>query len=302
MSTVQPAGATPAFVRKPKIRNVRTFMFAYQAHAWEDLRVKLGRIKECHGFPPAEDDYKAIPCPLCGKACEAGDLSIEHVPQQGGQSTFGATAIKVLTCGGPQGCNNTANDLYERLVANENDRIALAPTSMGHQASCQIHGTVGWHQAGMVIPPNDDARFMTDLKSGFLLAFATLGYRFALADELAPVRDAIRTGKRPRPEFAVMAKFPADGRAVVMDIAAPWRSVVVKAADGTALILPTVGAPRLPFTPKQLRRGELSYRHARTQEIPWPTLQVREGDIEVIFRAGRLFHYDHCKKHLPGYW
>jgi hypothetical protein len=276
-------------------------MFAYQGHAWEDLGVKLGKLSRCHGAPPDHFNYAKAMCPICGLAREWDDLSIEHAPQQGGQSSFGPTVVRVLTC--RLGCNNNANTLYEQPVSIENQRIGERPLAVPEFHQCGIHGGDGWVSgSGLVVPRSDDRRFMVDLKSAFLIAFVALGYRWALSAELAPIREAIRTGVRPSNDVAVMATLDPGPRSVVMDVAMPFRSAVVQHRNGAAFILPTVDAPRVPVTAEQLRRGNFTFGPTIAQEIPWPTLPKKESEVRAIMKAGHLFHYDHCQKHLPGYW
>jgi hypothetical protein len=293
VSTVRSAGSPPAFVSKPKRRNVRETLYAYHGHAWEDLGVNLRKRARCHGFPPERATYRFIPCPICGQARTWAELTIEHVPQKGGQSAFGPAVLKILTCGS---CNNGANDKFERLVSITASPQAASPGSA--MGPCRSRRRTGWSATGQVVAAITDAQFLTDLKSAFLLAFAALGYRYALAVELEPVREAIRTGIRCGEDVAVRADFPADGRAEVVYIDWPHRTVLVKAADGTGLLLPAIGAATLPFTPQQLRSGTVAIGPAAISAFPWPEeVPTGEAQFEAIYQTGNLFHYDHCRNH-----
>lgn len=152
----------------------------------------------CPGGPHDPPKLSALICPICTRRLPATAFKIEHAPPRAGQSALGSAVTTVLTC---SDCNGGASR-YEgrthevRKIIKETSRIGLHYARGGHPA---IPTTLTMQDRGDLI--------CTDLKAAFVVAFATLGYQFALAHQLDPIREAIMTGAPPPSTYARMARI-----------------------------------------------------------------------------------------------
>ncbi|MEV3938729.1 hypothetical protein AB0K52_22490 [Glycomyces sp. NPDC049804] len=289
----------PEFARRTQTSSLRGIMFAYQAHSWQRLGVKLGKLTTCSTFPPRHGDYKNAVCPFCIRARDYEDLAIEHAPQEGGQSRLGPWAMRFLSC--EVDCNQHANRAFEQAASIEDNLIRQQPVNLSGTGLCDIHAPTGYFNGELIVPPDEDRRFLVDLKAGFSLGFTALGYRWSAAHELAPIREAIATAIRPSHRRAIMVRLPP-GSLAVLDVASPFRSTIIRGRNGISLMLPTVDAPTLPITDDQYLQGRFAFGPVQYQAVPWPARPKTKADVERLFLRGHLFHYDTCPKHLPGYY
>lgn len=136
----------------------------------------------------------------------------------------------------------------------------------------------------------DEAGVLSDLKTAFLVAFAVLGYRFAFAPALKPIRAAIQAGIAPPivvgqsertadfPKFTVCEVTSGSGEFFVM-VVGDRKMWNLPAGENTPS-----GKPPL---------------ESRLRPISWPEIE-RSGNRKAMqhFQTrGRLFHSDHCDKH-----
>ncbi len=155
-------------------------LLVVQGHSYDHF---IGRCDAPAGQPfPNPPTNRYLACPLCGLVKDFNSFEQEHCPQKGGQSDFGGAACVVLTC---KDCNHGTNELYEQ-IADEVQKGAIAPSNtMGHISINPDNDL--W----VVESLGDPHITYANLKTAFLVAFAVLGYGFALAHELVPVRQAI---------------------------------------------------------------------------------------------------------------
>ncbi|GAA4091503.1 hypothetical protein GCM10023066_28980 [Nocardioides kongjuensis] len=209
-------------------------------------------------------------------------LQEEHAPQQSGASLLGSDRCVVLTC---SACNGGANLTYEMQAASPE-----TSTTHASPLGCPTHGLVLDHSRGDLILIADELPLvLTDLKSAFLVAFATLGYGWSTTAGLRPVRTAIQSGTLPPNGTCSIVKLrDHDGQNIVMQLSGPSRSILVQAASGIAVQLPCPGSASLPI---------LDGLAVRTRQWSWPTLNGSHKQLEVARRAGNLFHTDFCDGH-----
>jgi hypothetical protein len=143
------------------------------------------------------------------------------------------------------------------------------------------------------------AFLITDLKAAFTVAFATLGYRFALAPELRDIRQAIANGTEPNPTRMQMIHFGEGGPVtggIVLEVAAPAPCIIVASSTGAGVVLPMPGAAVIP--PPML----LTHLIARRYEWPQTAAHANVNEVARAYRLGTLFHGDLCHRHQFPTW
>jgi hypothetical protein len=213
---------------------------------------------------------------------------IEHAPPRAGQSSLGDAVTTVLTCGD---CNGGASR-YEgrtqevRKIIRDTSRIGLHYAAGGHPA----------FPATLTVQGRRNL-LCTDLKAAFVVAFATLGYQFALARQLDPIREAIMTGTPPLPRYARLARveYPRPG-SLVIEVHGPYPCIIVLAGNGNAVLMPMPGHPEIP--------ADHQFGDVRTRVHEWPDHlgphKSGAGHHRMIgeaHKAGTLFHADYCHHH-----
>lgn len=130
----------------------------------------------------------------------------------------------------------------------------------------------------------------TDQKTAFLIAFATLGYRFAFGKALDVVRDSILQGSTPP------VGGPVDPAHI---LTAGYRPETVVTSDaGTVEVVghdfawQFISGSGLRAAPGTKARGYTS-EWAVTHEIG------RAKDMDIHLASGDLFHGDYCRR--PGH-
>lgn len=245
---------------------------------------------EQDGRPYDPPRVALLVCPTCGRPMPYDEMSIDHVPQRGGQSTLGPAVSTVLTC---KDCNGGAGRSYEMrasTLAQRLDSSADLPdleyARGGHPVAPDFVGVVSEHDL-----------ILTDLKAAFLIAFATLGYQWALARQLEPIRQALLIEQVPELKharrFDVRHQRPGN---LVIEVHRPYPCVIVRAANGRAVVLPMPGHSQIP----ELHQ----FGNSRTRTHEWPNLLGQHksgaGHYRMISEAheqGRLFHADYCHTH-----
>ncbi|WP_408897524.1 hypothetical protein ACJ5H2_00105 [Nocardioides sp. R1-1] len=146
-------------------RNRREQLFLDQRHAWVHHMNQIGAA-DCSGYSTMLGQRR-LRCPICMKMKDLDQFDEEHAPQQSGVSILGDATTVVLTC---KGCNGGANLKFEREAAH--------PQIKRHgdlPGGCSVHGT-RVDESGSVLKVVDELPLvMSDIKSAFVLAFATLG-------------------------------------------------------------------------------------------------------------------------------
>ncbi|WP_137293538.1 hypothetical protein [Nocardioides dongxiaopingii] len=208
-------------------------------------------------------------------------LTEDHAPQRSGASILGDVRLVVLTC---DACNGDANFAYEKLAASPTaERI-----DGDVPGSCPAHGVRVVRASGVLVAQPDEAWALTDLKSAFLIAFATLGYGWARGAQLQPMRIAIQKGELPPTGTCAIVRFNDDLQGdLVLELGSPGGGVAVRSASGVGVVFPGPGqtVAAVPSGVVQLRKYE------------WPVTAGSHTQLAAARVAGTLFHIDFCSDH-----
>ena len=150
----------------------------HQVHAFQHYAARRGG-PACPGGFPALAGITRFVCPSCGQVVDRDQLSEDHAPIQAGTFSMGTATTTVITCGP---CNNLPGRSYE-AAAGHNDKspeldldLPGMNSPMYGRRRAQLHRTLSLYLVREELP-----FVRTDFKAGFLLAFASLGYEWALA-------------------------------------------------------------------------------------------------------------------------
>lgn len=224
-------------------------------------------------------EHFRIPCPVCRRLCSVQDLSEDHAPQRKQRSRrFGEFHVVVLDC---KVCNSDrAGAKYEAIAA----ELLRGEHETSGMHSCEIHGQVPAKFVDLDHFSPMGVLDSSDLKTAFLIAFATLGYRWALDPSLNPVVAAIQRGVAPAPKFGavgILANRPAsDTRHVVVSNGAV-PSVFVIGMDGLAV--------RLPYFSSADLRCTTASQNVRTA---WPYLATDHLAVRSTLERGQFMYED----------
>lgn len=256
--------------------NRRGNLARLQVHALEHY--ELACPGEPDGFAPNPPRQRQLACPICGQLRGLNDFNEEHAPQNAGHSSLGAPSCVVLSC---RWCNGRSGDGYEQragLIA----RQAVKPKP--DIAYVRRDLTTGAETLSRFA---DQSQTATDLKSAFIIAFAALGYRFAFAPALHPIRQAIYDGTAP-PEGMGGPLNVSDANFAPFTVNECRPGAVVVMANDAGWLLPAGVENRLDdVTPTVSGRS-----------LAWPRA-VHIGawlQFETLTAEGRLFHADLCPR------
>lgn len=278
---------------------LRVFQIFAEQHYWQ-RRQSSGLILPavtpvCGDLPPNPPRASRLHCPMCALKFALEEMTVEHAPQRGGQSRLGSAAVAVLTC---RRCNNTAGRGFEgdaAVLLNDDQPENLTPGELDEltRQRAEVEQVLGIRLLVTQLP-----FYLSDVKTAYLIAFATLGYRWALASGLRGIRAALTAGAEPPPHQATVVQIK-DGDlsaspGVVLEVARPAPCVIVTAATGYGVVLPMPGSASIPAA------HQLDQLIAR--RYPWPqtATHAKVNEVERAYRLGTLFHADLCHSHqLP---
>ena len=275
-------------------RKSRQSLYRYQAHGLLDA---TGR---CSGEPRREavfdSELREVPCAICLTWCDLEGLDEDHAPQRKGQSNLGTPRITALTC---KQCNQFAGRSYEGVVKNENDVLCQVETPF-----CTVHETWGFTQGGLLVARSMLERQLVDIKSAYLIAFATLGYRWAASPRLDRLRGVLsgRTGLAfARNEFDVICGCTNGGLEAhfVYEVSLPVPAVLVTGAH-VGVLLPANRSPADVANTFHNRSDEGQVRLSGSVGwgAPWPLDYTGSRPVAQVWRAmhcGSMFHVGRCE-------
>jgi len=255
-----------------------------------------------NGFPnpPARSTLR---CPLCLGVFPIDGMTEEHVPPRGRQSslTDDGPRVVLFTC---MDCNGSAGHTFEGDVS---DMLELDEVHVPELA-CGVHGNRRVEQlpSGLLVAAKDLPFAMTDYKAGYLLAFATLGHRWAFDRALDPVRDAIANYTAPDPKHGYLAMMKNPMREnFVYEVRSPEPCTIVHAANGVAVVMPLPGHAAVPLHLDGVTISMRTYRwpdmYAEQINPRKPHKPPRKGHHSLVPEAmasGYLFHSDMCLSHV----
>lgn len=220
-----------------------------------------------------------IQCPICRALCLPQNLSEDHAPQRNQQSQrFGGSYVVVLDC---EDCNSKkAGATYEGVAA----RLLRGEYSTAGLHSCAVHGEVPAKFLDLDGFSPISVLDSSDLKTAFLIAFASLGYGWALDPSLDPVVGAIRKGIPLAPEFGavgILKNRPAPTSRQVVVATGEVPSVFVIGLNGRAVRLPY-------FSTADLRLSAVS-QNVRTA---WPYLNTDHRQVRSAVESGQFMYED----------
>ncbi|KAA0233130.1 MAG: hypothetical protein EDR02_14465 [Actinobacteria bacterium] len=268
-------------------------MYRLQAHAISDA---LGR---CSGGIPHKHNHDAewamLPCPLCLRWFALDDLDEDHAPQRGAQSSLGAAQVVVMTC---RGDNQRAGRTFE----SEAHQLIGALTAV-HEPFCPIHQRQRLTSSGLSVVIDRSAFDLTDVRAAYLIAFATLGYRWVATARLDRLRSAISAADLlwASTDFQIVC---FNGVEVVKpfhvyEVTQPVPVILVVGAHA-GVVLPCHESPTdISRALAQPGRGGLTVetRFAYGHSWPWPRQYVDPGGaVDLTWDGGDLFHYDRCPR------
>jgi hypothetical protein len=264
-------------------------LLLHQHHAAQHYSARRSGLR-CKGKFPALDAITAFRCPCCAKLIDRRNWSEDHTPTEAGTFTMGKATTTVITC---QPCNNLPGRTYE-AAASHNDRAPEIDVDLPRM-SCTVHGRrrVQPHKTLPLHLVREELPFIrTDFKAGFLLAFASLGYEWALAPGARLIARSLHPDEGPPdPARAYTMRSTIESEHnddnVVMEVAAPEPCVIVRAATSVSVVLPAPGRTAVPQI-----EGDLLARF-----FPWPRTGLpgsTGANVNQEHRAGHLFHLDFC--------
>ena len=268
----------------------REQLLVHQVHAAQHALSRHGLAPACTGSFPRFATIGSVLCPTCMKTVPTAGWSEEHAPIQKGSATMGAAVTSTITCAS---CNNEPGKTYEKNASANQFHPPIGVHLPG--TTCDVHGPARVeHRGSGLFVVRDELPFVrTDFKAGYLLAFAALGYTWAAGPGLNSVRASIApsAGGPPDRRHGYLASIELEGSPyahgnMVINVVAPVRCVIVRAATSVSVILPAPGRDTAPSSIDGDFTGQF---------FPWPrTAFVQGRDIDQVHRAGHLFHLDFC--------
>jgi len=265
-------------------------LFRFQGHSFGHF---VGECTASSGdLFPNPPKRRSMACPLCGFVQAFGDFTEEHCPQRAGQSDFGGAACIVLTCGS---CNKKTNELFEKFAAHVRQGRLQEKQTMGHISISATDGL--W-----IVESLGDAQVTyTNLKTAFLIGFAVLGYRFALAHALDEVRTAILTGDMDQTlDSADDLGEPSPIGGPIPQRHLPDRSpfTVLESTQGIVEVVGEDFGWQFPVNP-DARLGTQDSRSYR-----WPTSHGSGSEAQFMqyWQDNCLFHLEWCSEPADHPW
>jgi len=245
----------------------RAQLFVNQGHAYDHC---VDRCSNKTGKIPNPPTYRDMACPICGEVKGFNDFTEDHCPQRGGQSNFGGPSCIVLVC---RSCNGIPGKSYEGRTAQMRKGDRSSDNRIMH-GSYDVHGN--FTADGIA----DSSEMATDQKTAFLVAFAALGYRFALDPMYNHIRTSIYEGSTP-PTGPIPAKM----------LVGLEDESVYEHANGVV----TVVGRDYGWMLSPLRARPSSEKHGR-RRWDWPETHSRGNRQHFAehFASGGLFHADFC--------
>ncbi|WP_203706099.1 hypothetical protein [Asanoa iriomotensis] len=267
----------------------RDELLMHQVHAAHHVLARRGG-PACPGAFPQLKAITRFICPCCGQVVDADQASEDHAPIQAGTFTMGPATTTVLTCAP---CNNLPGRSYEAAAGHNDKAPELDLDLPGMNSAVYGRRRVQTHRTLRLFLVREETPFVrTDFKAGFLLAFAALGYEWALSPGARLIAPSLHPdAPEPAPAHAYLMRStidsPLQGENVVMEVADPQACVIVRAATGLSVVLPAAGRTSVPTV-----QGDL-----RARFYPWPSTGSpgsTGGHVDREHRAGHLFHLDFC--------
>lgn len=272
-------------------RSRRKNIYRFQGHAVLDAAGRCtGRIPHIHDY---DVQLPSLPCPTCLRFFPYQDLEEEHAPQQAGQSNLGEPHVVVLTC---HACNYGAGATYEMSASRDRSLLDDIPDGI-----CQVHQPTARTPSGLIAPRDINARTLTDLKTAYLIACATLGYAWVASGRLDRLREVLR-GNLTLPYAACdydticgcedldLSPFQ------VAEVLVPVPAVIVFGARA-GIVLPCDSSPT-DINGRLVRRiGQFDHKFSATlgRRFDWPRNYDHGGTVEQAWDDPHgLFHYDRC--------
>lgn len=274
----------------PLKRNHREQLFRFQAHALTHLFKDCA--SDCGGIPKTAE-WSHLLCPLCLDFFELSKLTEDHAPPSGGQSRLGGRHITVLVC---RPCNHAAGKTFEGHAAYT--RKALTPPARDF---CDVHnhGRHWTRPSGLEVPVDYASLDLTDAKAAYLLAFATLGYRWVLSQRLNELRSAFAES-RVCSDWVIADHDPQQPNFVVLEVESPTPRLVVS-NDRVEVHLPCESSnPNLSAeleTPTgRVADGPISHPGQRKQRpFKWPITTIGPSSgPEKTWDHSPFFALDRC--------
>ncbi|MFG1849651.1 hypothetical protein [Micromonospora carbonacea] len=291
-------------------RNRPEQVLLHQAHALDHFEnigavsvLGIPRAAICANGFPNPPTRTTLRCPLCLDLFPIGEMTEEHVPPRGGQSslTSDGPRVHVYTC---RHCNNTSGKTFEGDVS---DTLGLDEADVPELA-CGVHGNrhVEKLPSGLLVMARDLPFAMTDYKASYLIGFATLGHRWAADHALDPVRDAIASYAAPDPKHGYLARMNNPTKVnFVYEVRSPQPCTIVHSAGGVAAVMPLPGHDTVPVNLDGLTISMRTYRwpdmYAEQVNPRKPHKPPRKGHHSLVpaaMRDGFLFHGDMCLSHV----
>jgi hypothetical protein len=244
---------------------------ALQVHAAQHFLARRGQGPACRGSFPAPGTIANFLCPVCGKFIARTEWSEEHTPIQAGTFTMGSAVASVITCAP---CNNGPGQSYEKGAAANSASPQLDVDLPGMTTAMHGRRRVQLHKTFPLYVVREELPFVrTDFKAGFLLAFASMGYEWALSAGVRPAAGALdRKAAPPASEHGYLMRStftPGFSNVdLVIEVVEPALCIIVRAATGVSVVLPAAGQLRVPRI--EAISGPSSF-PGRTPPAPAPT-------------------------------
>lgn len=258
-------------------------LFVYQAHAFDHFS---RRCKNDQGAIPNPPTSRDLACPLCNAVKGFDDFNQDHAPQKAGQSLFGEPACVVLVC---KECNHNATLRYEARASRlaRGEELYRPDVIVGAALGQDLPGPSSVLKDFDPTNIRDSDEIASGQKSGFLIAFASLGYGFALHQSLDPVRESIRSGSCPELGSGGPIYNLREFLSTAQNLSDKDLPCVVHTDDKVYVLGTSAGwmfGPGLPRNNKSLKRE-------------WPTNAIgHAGQITKHLAAGDHFHLDYCTR------
>lgn len=279
----------------------RQDIYRHQAHAHADaLGLCTGSIPHSRSY---EAEWRAALCPLCLNWFSFEGMDEDHAPQSAGQSRLGPAQVVVMTC---RDDNQRAGRTYEGEAAALRSMLTAVPSP-----ACPVHQCERQTASGLLVVSDGAAFEATDVRAAYLVAFATLGHRWAMTSRLDRLRTHLVNGdlRYAARDYEILCAHDIPGleQFHVYEIVDPIPAILVTGVHASVLLPCHLSPPdvrgRIAKDAGILRLGRETVRSVhlvahRRKGWPWPREFVGPGGTpEKAWddtATGNLFHYDRC--------